>query len=177
MIFMALCCDCGLIAKKIISPVADIVTEFLHIPGGIATGISLMFLTVAASLLRIPGCATLMSVVQSLLALSFGMVGSMGFLAPVGYIVPGIVIDLCLYFSAKIKLSPTSGILIASIVSSVSAALIANIIVFHLGSLVLLVYISVAATTGAICSVPATFLAERLLHIHFTFSSKEKKTV
>jgi hypothetical protein len=49
MIFMAICCDLGLVAKKVISPVADIVTDSLHIPGGIATSFSLMFLIIAAS--------------------------------------------------------------------------------------------------------------------------------
>ena len=162
MIFMALCCDCGLIAKKLISPLADIVTGFLHVPGGIATGFSLMFIIVAAAVLRTTGSATLMSVIQSVLALSFGMVGSMGVLAPIGYIIPGIVTDLCLYFSYRRSPSPTSGVTAASIASSVSACLVADILVFRLHGIVLLVYVSVAATTGAICSFPACMLAERI---------------
>ena len=94
LIFMALCCDLGLFAKKLISPAANFITEFLHIPGGIATSFSLMFLVIAAALMPFPLCATVMGVVQSLLALCFGMTGSMGALAPIGYILPGIVIDL-----------------------------------------------------------------------------------
>jgi len=176
MIFMALCCDCGLIAKKIISPVANVVTEALHIPGGIATGFSLMFLIVAAYVLRIFGCATVMSVVQSILALSFGMVGSMGFLAPLGYIIPGIAIDLCLYFSNKASSSPTYGITAASVISSVCACLVANIIVFRLSGIVLAVYVCVAATTGAICSIPACILTERLSSIHLSYSLSEEKS-
>lgn len=162
MIFMAICCDLGLVVKKIISPVANIVTESLHIPGGIATSFSLMFLIVAASAVRLFGCATLMSVVQSILALSFGMVGSMGALAPIGYILPGITIDLCLYISCRNNLSPTSGILLSSVASSVCAALTANIIVFHLHGIVLLLYSLVSATSGAICSIIAVNLVERL---------------
>ena len=177
MIFMALCCDCGLVAKKIISPVANIVTESLHIPGGIATGFSLMFLIVAASTLRVFGCATLMSVIQSILALSFGMVGSMGVLAPIGYIVPGIMIDLCLYIAKKASSSPTSGITSASVASSVCACLVSNILVFRLSGIALWVYISVAATTGAVCSIPACILTERLSSVGssaFTKYTEEK---
>ena len=37
LMFMALCCDLGLLAKKLISPAANVITNFLHIPGGIAT--------------------------------------------------------------------------------------------------------------------------------------------
>ncbi len=163
---MALCCDLGLIAKKFISPVANIVTESLHIPGGIATGFSLMFVIVAASTLDMTGCAALMSVIQSILALAFGMVGSMGVLAPLGYIIPGIMIDLCLYIARRSSLDIKYGIFAASVTSSACAALVANIIVFHLWGIVLLVYVMVAATTGAVCFVPACILVERLSAIN-----------
>lgn len=172
---MALCCDCSLIAKKFISPAANIVTEFLHIPGGIATGVSLMFLIIAAATLRVFGCATFMSVIQSILALAFGMVGSMGVLAPIGYIIPGIIIDLCLYVAGRISSSPVSGITAASILSSICACLVANILVFRLGGIVLLVYVSVAATTGAVCSVPACILTEKLLSVKPYFNTLNTK--
>ncbi len=156
---------------------ANIVTESLHIPGGIATGFSMMFLIVAASLMRFNGCATLMSVIQSILALAFGTVGSMGALAPIGYILPGIMIDLCMYISYKISPTLTSGITLSSIVSSVTAGLVANILVFHLDGLVLLVYLSVAAATGALCSIPAAILVEKLEYIHFSYTHKEKNKI
>ena len=73
-IFMALCCDFGLFAKKLISPAANLITESLHIPGGVATSFSLMFLVTAASVIPVFGCATIMGAVQSLLALCFGSV-------------------------------------------------------------------------------------------------------
>ncbi len=174
MIFMALCCDCGLIAKKLISPAANVITESLHIPGGIATGFSLMFLIVAASVLKFFGCATIMSIIQSILAFSFGMVGSLGILAPIGYIVPGIAIDLCLYLSHKLLPSSTSGITTASVVSSVCACLVADILVFHLHGIVLTVYIFVAASSGAICSIPAYMLVERLSALRLLKAFKEE---
>ena len=46
--FMALCCVLGLFTKKLINPLANVITEALHIPGGISTGFSIMFLVVAA---------------------------------------------------------------------------------------------------------------------------------
>ena len=94
LIFLALCCDLGLFSKRLIAPAANLITDFLHIPGGIGTSFSLMFLVVAAVTVDRFGCAVIMSIVQSGLALAFGMVGSMGALSLVGYIVPGLVIDL-----------------------------------------------------------------------------------
>ena len=165
LIFAALCCDCGLIAKKLISPAANIVTEFLHIPGGIATSFSLMFLVIGAAVIQRRGCATLMAVIQSILAFSFGMTGSMGILAPIGYILPGIVIDLCFFISQKKNTARTSGVIPASIASSVCACLVANMIVFRLSGLVLAVYVLVSATSGALCSYLAFTLSERLVPI------------
>lgn len=176
LIFAAICCDLGLFAKKIIGPAANIVTESLHIPGGIATSFSLMFLVVAAAVLRCFGCATVMAVVQSILAFTFGMTGSMGALAPIGYILPGIVIDVCLFLSRKINNEPSSGIMSASIASSVCAALVANLIVFRLTGMILAVYVLVSATSGAICSLMASVLIRRLAALDLYKTQKEKTT-
>ena len=162
LIFMALCCDLGLFAKKLISPAANFITEFLHIPGGIATSFSLMFLVIAAALMPFPLCATVMGVVQSLLALCFGMTGSMGALAPIGYILPGIVIDLVFFLAEKLSGRRENGIQIASVLASVTACLTANFIVFNLRGIVLFVYTIVAATSGSVCGLLGEKLVERL---------------
>ncbi len=60
-IFLALCCDMGLFAKKLIIPFANVITDALHIPGGIGTSFSLMFLVVAAVLMPYFGCGTIMA--------------------------------------------------------------------------------------------------------------------
>ena len=93
LIFLALCCDLGLFSKRLISPAANLVTDALHIPGGVGTSFSLMFLVIAVVVIRKRGCAVVMGAVQSVIALSLGMVGSMGALSAIGYIVPGVMID------------------------------------------------------------------------------------
>ena len=67
-IFLALCCDLGLFAKRMVNPFANLITDALHIPGGIGTGFSLMFLVVAAALTRGRFCGAIMGTVQSALA-------------------------------------------------------------------------------------------------------------
>ena len=37
LIIMALCCDIGLFSKRLIAPAANVITDALHIPGGIGT--------------------------------------------------------------------------------------------------------------------------------------------
>ena len=172
-IFMALCCALGLVAKKLISPAANLVTGFLHIPGGVGTSFSLLFLVVAAALVELPGCAALIGAVQSVLALGFGMAGSMGALAPIGYIVPGLVIDGVLLLSRS---RSGTGVTAASILGSVAACLCANALVFHLWGVVLLLYAGVSATSGAVCGLLAAVLVRRLRPV-INPESKQKGTV
>lgn len=162
LLFLTLCCDLGLFSKRLIAPAANILTDFLRIPGGIGTSFSLMFLVVAAELVPIFGCATLMSIIQSMIALSLGMVGSMGILSPIGYIVPGIVIDLLFLLSRKTGLGTDLALTLANMLGAASASLAANLIVFHLPGVPLALYIVVALTSGAVCGTFAGVLVKRL---------------
>ena len=165
LIFMALCCDLGLFTKRFISPGANIITDFLHIPGGIATAFSLMFLVIAVALMPKFGCGIVMGVIQSGIALAMGMVGSMGALSPIGYIVPGLVIDCVFLLTKKTKLQLEHKMVIANALAGMSASLAANIIVFRLWGVVLLLYLAVAATCGAICGLVGAKVAKRLIPI------------
>lgn len=162
LLFLTLCCDLGLFSKRLISPAANILTDFLRIPGGIGTSFSLMFLVVAAALVPVFGCATLMALVQSLTALSLGMVGSMGILSPIGYIVPGIVIDQIFLLSRKTGLGTDLTLTLANMLGAASASLTANLIVFHLPGIPLALYVVVALASGAVCGCFSGVLAKRL---------------
>ena len=162
LLFLALCADLGLFSKRLISPFANVLTDMLRIPGGIGTGFSLMFLVVAASLVSGRWCATFMSVVQSMIALSLGMVGSMGALSPIGYVVPGLVIDLTLLVAERIKAERLMALTLANMLSSAAASLTANAIVFHLWGVPLALYLCVSLCCGAICGMLANTLAARL---------------
>ena len=161
-LFMALCCDLGLFSKKLISPAAHLITGFLHISGGVSTSFSLMFLVIAAALMPTFGCAALMGAVQSMLALFLGMTGRMGLLAPIGYILPGLAIDLILFAFRKITNHTSAGIILASIAASVTACLTTNMLVYRLWGIVLLLYVFVSAVSGALCGVLAVSLVNRL---------------
>ncbi len=162
LIFLALCCDLGLFSKRLIAPAANVITDFLRIPGGIGTSFSLMFLIVAAELVPRFGCGALMGAVQSILALSLGMTGSMGALAPIGYIVPGIIIDCIFYISRKTGTHNSGSMVLANMLSAASAGLTANLIVFHLRGPVLALYVTVALLSGALCGCLAVSLSRRL---------------
>lgn len=173
LLFLTLCCDLGLFSKRLISPAANILTDFLRIPGGIGTSFSLMFIAIAAELVPGFGCATLMSVVQSMIALSLGMVGSMGILSPIGYIVPGIVIDLIFLLSRKTGLGTDLTLTLANMLGAAAAGLTANLIVFRLPAIPLALYIVVALTSGALCGSFALIPVKRLRPVFSASSASD----
>ena len=153
--FMLVCCVLGIFTKKIINPYANVVTDALHVPGGISTGVSLMFLVIAAGVNTRRGNASIMSILQAAAAMSIGMVGSMGFLLPLAYLIPGVMIDIVMLIPGKNRMAVRLKAFIANIVGSLAAAIFADIVVFHLPLNALAVYLGLAALSGAI----AGFLA------------------
>lgn len=121
-----------------------------------------MFLVVAAGIVSVRGCATIMGFVQSMIALSLGMVGSMGALSPIGYIVPGMIIDLVFLIGRKSGSGSYITMVIANMLAAAAAGLTANIIVFHLNGVPLALYIAVALASGAVCGVLGYSLSCRL---------------
>lgn len=165
MIFLALCCDLGLFSKRIINPFANIITDALHIPGGIGTSFSLMFLVIPAVLLPHKYCGTIMGAAQSGLALSFGMVGSMGALSPIGYIVPGFAIDILLRFTDRLPFSQKDRMMLANGIASACAAFTANFIVFRLKGAALALYLCTALSSGLLCGFLGAQIIKRLIPI------------
>lgn len=159
---MALCCDLGIFAKKLIVPAANILTDSLHIPGGIGTSFSIMFLVIAAAFIPRFGAGTLMGAVQSGIALCMGTVGSMGALAPIGYILPGLVIDCVMFLARRFKVGRGESMVLANAAASVTACLTANMIVFRLQGVVLCLYVCVSLLSGTLCGTVASAAAKKL---------------
>ena len=170
--FMALCCVLGMFTKKLINPFANVITEALHIPGGISTGFSIMFLVIAAEVVKgcnpdvkesvFGRCGTLMGTVQGLLSLALGRVGSMGLFMPIGFIVPGIAIDAVYGMQKHLKLSRTERMVFANALAAVMASVTANIIVFRLNGAVLGLYLCVSGISGTIYGFLGAAIAARL---------------
>ena len=161
--FMALSCIIGLFCKKLMNPFANVITDALHIPGGVSTGFAIMFIVIATELVQERKSATIMSSVQGLLALMLGRVGSMGILMPIGYIFPGIVIDIVFYFTRNATMQER--LVFANALGAMFASLTANILVFQLSGPVLILYLSISALSGTCYGFLATMLTRRLIQI------------
>ena len=161
-LFMAMCCVMGMFSKGIILPVSDMVTAAVGTPGGIATSFSLMFLAIGARLCSVPFAGTLMGVVQGFLAMSLGMTGSMGALAPIGYIIPGIVIDICYFIIKKINITSLKPVPATNGLAAVSAAVFKNSVSYRIGGPLLALYLLVALASGILFGVLGMMLLKIL---------------
>ncbi len=159
LLFWALCCALGFFGKTIISPFTNLLSDIAHIPGGIGTAFSLMFLVVAAECVPRFGCCALMGLVQSLLAIAMGRLGAMGMLSPLGYILPGMAIDLVLLFARGVRMKRIWHMALANTMASVTAALTANLIVFRLSGIALFMYLGTSALCGAVCGLMGSRVA------------------
>ena len=152
---MIICVFCGIIAKKLLNPFANAATTALHVPGGISTGVSLMFLVIASVITKRKWCASAMGITQAGAALTLGSVGSMGILMPLAYLIPAAVIDLIMLLPENEIITVRLKAFAANILSSVSAAVFADLAVFRLPVKALTVYLLLAALTGAVCGFAA----------------------
>ena len=178
--FMALCCVLGIFCKKLINPFANLITESLHIPGGISTGFSIMFLVIANEMVRsqcdvkkdpiFRWSGTLMGTVQGLVSLALGRVGSMGIFVPVSFIATGVAIDLIYALQKFIKLNTFERMMFANALAAVMASVTANLIVFHLRGPVLWLYLCISAVSGTIFGSIGAVVVNRLKKMKLGFT-------
>ncbi len=172
--FMALCCTLGLFVKKMINPLANVVTELLHIPGGISTGFSIMFLVIATEIVMVKHSGMMMGAVQGFLALALGRIGSMGILAPLGFIMPGAAIDFVYFLQKHLNLSRTERMVLANALAAMMASVTANVLVFHLNGPVLWLYLCVSLTSGSIYGFLGSWVVARLCPVYHQYRVNER---
>ena len=168
LILLALFADIGFAAKRLIAPFANVLTDFLRVPGGIGTAFSLMFLVIGACVIRRKGSAAVMGLVQCVLAMSLGMTGAMGMLSPLGYILPGIMIDLIIAACTRYNVSLPVTMTAANAAGSAMAALTANFIVFRLRGAVLALYLLIGLISGGMCGLLAAVIFRRIRLLYRT---------
>lgn len=144
--FLAICVALSLVTKRVISPITNLLTDFLRIPGGsAATAFSLVFLVVGTGGLRWKWATTVAGFVQGLIALSLGMSAYQGAFALVTYTVPGVVIDLVRRFYPRRDKTYFS---LACAAANTAGALLTNLLVFRLTGTAFLLWMLIACVVG-----------------------------
>ncbi|NLG64707.1 MAG: ECF transporter S component, partial [Actinobacteria bacterium] len=95
LILIAIVAALGISIKPVVVPLAHLIAAPLFVPAGaLAGGLYMMWLVVGMGLVPRRGTATLIALVQALLVMFTGVVGSHGAMSLVSYTAPGIVMDL-----------------------------------------------------------------------------------
>lgn len=158
--FLAICIALSLVTKRVISPITNLLTDFVRIPGGgAATAFSLMFLAIGTGGLRWHWATTAAAFVQSLIAMLLGISAYQGAFVVLTYTVPGVVIDLLrgvyprrdnTYFSLSCGAANTAG------------ALLTNLLVFHLEGVAFLLWMLIACVIGLFAGLLGGMLYHRI---------------
>lgn len=161
--FLAICVALSLGTKRVISPITNLLTDFLRIPGGsAATAFSLAFLVVGTGGLRWRWATTAAGFIQSLIALSMGMSAYQGVFAIVTYTVPGVVVDLFGMFYPHRNKSYFS---LSCAAANTAGALLTNLLVFRLEGVAFVLWMLIACTVGLLGGLLGELLFCRIMKI------------
>ena len=144
--FLAICVALSLVTKRVISPITNLLTDFLRIPGGgAATAFSLMFLAIGTSKMHWSWATSAAGFVQSLIALSLGMSAYQGAYAILTYTLPGVVIDL---FRKLYPHRNKTFFFLSCAAANTAGALLTNLLVFRLEGVAFALWMLIACVIG-----------------------------
>lgn len=152
----------GVAIKPVVVPLVHLISAPLLIPGGaLAGGLYMMWLVVAAGLGGRRGAATLCGVVQAILVLITGVVGSHGLLSLLSYTLPGVAVDLALLL-LRHRCCCAPCCFVAGLAANVTGTVVSGAVFFSLPLVPLLLSLAVAAFSGGIGGLLAWRLLKEL---------------
>lgn len=155
LLIIAIMAALGIAVKPIVVPLAHMIGAPLMIPSGaLAGGLYMMWIVVAFGITGKYGTATLVALVQALLVLFTGVVGSHGIMSIVSYTLPGIAVDLVMFIIGhRVCCLPCA--FIAGAVANIAGTYAVNSIFFSLPFYFLILIIAIAILSGGIGGIIA----------------------
>ncbi|HMM69749.1 ECF transporter S component [Gudongella oleilytica] len=152
----------GVATKPIVVPLVHIITGPLFIPGGaIAGGFYMLWIILGIGFVKKTWTGTLIGLVQGLIVVATGVIGSHGVLSIFSYTLPGVVADLVFMFSRN-KSYNLIHFMLGCMAANITGTIISNLLFFRLPAEMLLLLISGAALSGALGGVIAWNLLKAL---------------
>lgn len=160
LVFLSLCVCGGMIAKRVVTPVLNPLTDLIRLPGGgAAAAFSLLFIVLGCTVTDWPFAATLSALTQGALAFCLGMTGYQGAFTLLTYTVPGVATDIVRWFTPR---GSEIYFFLSCCLGNLLCAVISNLLVFHLRSLTLLLWLLVAACFGGLAGMLGHLIYRRL---------------
>ena len=150
LIIIAVVSALGIATKPIVVPLVHVITGPLFIPGGaIAGGFYMFWIVLGAGIVKKTGTATLIGIVQGILVIAAGTMGTHGIMSIVSYTLPGIVADIVFLFSKNKKYNILHYVF-GCLAANVTGTLISNLLFFRLPFVTVILILSAAALSGTI---------------------------
>ena len=150
LIIIAMVSALGIAVKPIIVPLAHIISGPLLIPSGaVAGGFYMMWLVLGFGITGQRGTMTMIGLVQAILVMATGIVGSHGAISLLTYTMPGIVADLGLLFIGH-RVCCLSCAFLAGMLCNLAGVMMTNLVYFRLPAIPLFLSLSSAALTGGL---------------------------
>ncbi len=170
LIIIALLAALGIATKSIIVPLAHIITGPFFIPSGaVAGGFYMMWLVLGFGITGRRGTMTLIGLVQAILVIATGIVGSHGVISLLTYTMPGILADLGLFLIGhRVCCLPCS--FLAGLLCNITGTIMVNLVYFRLPLIPLVLSLSIAALSGGLGGM----LAFKILEQIRTFQNRDQ---
>ena len=160
LIFISLCSVLGMVAKPLLSPMFNLVTDFVRIPGGSMTaGVSMLFLVFASRMTGKPWTAFLGGLLQRFVALSTGISAQAGIMVLITYSLPGIAIDAIMRLP---KPEMKYRMVLAGAAGVLAGAVSTNLLYFHMSMIPFILFYIFGLASGALGGYIANLLYERI---------------
>lgn len=152
----------GVATKPIVVPLVHIITGPLFIPGGaIAGGFYMLWIILGIGFIKKPWTGTIIGLVQGIIVIATGTIGSHGMMSLLSYTLPGLAADLVFLVSRNSKYS-LFHFIFGCMAANITGTLISNLLFFRLPAAMLMVLVSGAALSGALGGVIAWNLLKAL---------------
>lgn len=152
----------GIAVKVVLVPLVHIITGPLLIPGGsISGGIYMMFIVLAAMIVKKPGTAFLVCLVQAILIIITGTMGSHGIMSIVTYLLPGLGVEILYFAIGKFRYTQ-GGCFSAGVVANVLGSFGVNFVFFRLPLIPLLLTLSLSALSGGLGGLLAHMISKQV---------------
>lgn len=166
LVIMAIMAAIGIAIKPVIVPLAHLVTGPLMIPSGaFVGGLYMMWLVIGYGIVQKVGTATIIALIQALLVVITGVIGSHGVMSFLTYIAPGVMMDLALILMGH-RVCCRGCAVISGGVANVTGTACVNILFFQAPGAYLILILSVAALSGCLGGLLAWELLKTMDKYH-----------
>jgi len=174
LIIIAIVAALGIAMKPVIVPLIHIITGPLFIPGGaIAGGFYMMWIVVGAGLVGKRGAATLIAVVQAIMVIALGVIGTHGIMSLVTYVAPGIAVELLL-LAARQRGDNIMACFFSGMAANMTGTVLTNFVFFKLPLIPLVLTVAGGALSGGLGGLLAYLIIKNFKKLNISAINKAR---